>query len=104
MIRKKIGVSKKEILKWEKGEKMPSPDMLVKLSKLFNISICELLYGERININEKNNIDEVIDKIDTLLLYYIKSSQVQIYKYRMLYIIILFLIIVIFISFIFNYL
>ena len=50
-IAEKINVSRQSIAKWEKGESAPDIDSLVKLSKLYNVSLdnlvnhCEEEYG-----------------------------------------------------------
>lgn len=49
-------ISEKAISKWETGKCLPSTDILKKLSLIFNISIDELLSGEK---NSKNR-EEVI--------------------------------------------
>lgn len=43
----KIGVSNKTISRWETGNYMPSVDCLNMLSDIYNISINEILAGER---------------------------------------------------------
>ena len=48
MLGKKIGVTNKTISRWENGNYMPDIEMLSILSKQFNISINELLIGERV--------------------------------------------------------
>lgn len=45
----KIGVTNKTISRWENGNYMPDIEMLQILSKLFNVSINELLSGERLS-------------------------------------------------------
>ena len=44
---KKIGVSNKTISRWETGNYMPPVDCLNVLSGIYNISINEILAGER---------------------------------------------------------
>lgn len=45
----KIGVSRQAISKWERSESSPDTDNLIALSKLYNVSIDELLYGKEEN-------------------------------------------------------
>jgi len=57
----KIGVSNKTISRWENGNYMPDIEMLQLLSKEFNVSINELLIGERIaNEDFRQKADENI--------------------------------------------
>ncbi len=52
-------VDRGTISKWERGVYIPNPEILMELSKLFNVSVNEILYGERHtteNENEVNNI------------------------------------------------
>ena len=42
----KIGVSRQAISKWERSESSPDTDNLIALSKLYNVSIDELLNGK----------------------------------------------------------
>ncbi len=54
---KKLYVSEKTISKWENGNGIPDTNSLPKLCEVFNISLNELLSGERIileNNNQKN--------------------------------------------------
>lgn len=48
----KIGVTNKTISRWENGNYMPDIEMLQLLSKEFNVSINELLPGEKISDEE----------------------------------------------------
>ena len=41
-----IGVSRQAVSKWERGEASPDTDILIALSKLYNISLDELVLGE----------------------------------------------------------
>ena len=44
----KLGVTNKTVSRWENGNYLPPVEMLQELGKLYNISINELLCGERI--------------------------------------------------------
>ena len=44
----KLGVTNKTVSRWENGNYLPPVEMLQELSKLYNISINEILCGERI--------------------------------------------------------
>lgn len=43
----KLGVTNKAVSKWETGEAMPETSLLVPLSKIFGVSVDELLNGKR---------------------------------------------------------
>lgn len=45
----KLGISNKTISRWENGNYMPPVEMLMELSKFFEVSINELLSGQRLN-------------------------------------------------------
>ena len=43
-----LGVTNKTISRWETGTYLPSAEMLLSMSKLFDVSINELLSGKRL--------------------------------------------------------
>ena len=47
-----LGVTNKTISRWETGKYLPPADMLLAMSKFFNVSINEILTGERLSENE----------------------------------------------------
>lgn len=47
-----IGVTNKTISRWETGTYLPSAEMLLSMSKLFDVSINELLSGKRLTKEE----------------------------------------------------
>lgn len=53
----KIGVSNRAVSKWECGVGFPDVSILEQLADALNISVIELLHGERENINIKNDIE-----------------------------------------------
>jgi len=53
----KLGITDKAISKWETGRSMPDISLLKELCTILDISISELLSGER---NAKNNSEEII--------------------------------------------
>jgi len=61
----KLGVTNKTISRWENGNYLPPVEMLQELSKLYEVSINELLCGERI---EKENYQEKAEEIITGIL------------------------------------
>ena len=54
----RLGTSNKTISRWENGNYLPPVEMLQILSKLFDVSINEILNGERINDSDYKNISE----------------------------------------------
>lgn len=61
----KIGVTNKTVSRWENGNYMPPVEMFLELSKVFDVSINELLSGERLKAEEyiekaEENIQEVL--------------------------------------------
>ena len=53
---KMIPISRQAVSKWERGLTIPDPQILIKLSEIFNLSINEILNGEKIN---KTNIQKI---------------------------------------------
>ena len=49
-----IGVTNKAVSKWELGESMPETSLLLPLSRIFDITVDELLAGKR-NVKEESN-------------------------------------------------
>ena len=56
----KIFVSEKTISKWENGKGIPDTHALPKLCEIFNISINELLNGERLTSEDKQQNDKLL--------------------------------------------
>ena len=63
----KLGVSRQAISKWEVGTSKPDIDNVIKLSKLFEISIDELVNNEivrteaiSINVKKKDNKPKIL--------------------------------------------
>lgn len=61
----KIGVTNKTISRWEKGNYLPSADMLKSLSEFYGVSINELLSGER--LNGEKYIEKAEENITTII-------------------------------------
>lgn len=53
-----IGVTNKTISRWENGNYLPPVEILQILSKLYDVSINEILNGERINDSDYKNVSE----------------------------------------------
>lgn len=54
-----IGIGRDSISKWERGINLPSHEMLLKLSDIFEVSVNEILYGERRNKENEENINDI---------------------------------------------
>lgn len=52
-------INRESVSKWERGVNIPDPDRLLKLSKIFNVSINEILNGEKITPENKEEIERV---------------------------------------------
>ncbi len=65
---KKLNISNKTISKWENGRGIPDPSMLIPLSEILEISVNELLCGERI---EK---EEFVKKSDNIIIKTLKEA------------------------------
>lgn len=53
-----IPISRQGVSKWERGVTTPDPQTLLKLSELFNVTINELLNGERLENNTIEKLEE----------------------------------------------
>lgn len=56
----KLIIGREAISKWERGKTIPDQTSLLNLSELFNVSINEILYGEKINKDNETNISNLI--------------------------------------------
>lgn len=54
----RIGVTNKTVSRWENGNYLPSVEMLQILSKFYNVSINEILNGERIEESDYKYVSE----------------------------------------------
>ena len=54
----KLGVTNKTISRWETGNYMPPVEMLEELSKMYNMTINELLSGKRLSTEEYKEMAE----------------------------------------------
>lgn len=51
----KLGVSRQAVSKWERSEASPDTDNLIALAKIYDLSLDELIYGEKEAKNEEKN-------------------------------------------------
>lgn len=56
-------VSRECVSKWERGISIPDPQQLINVSKFYNVTINEILYGEYENESNRENINETPAKI-----------------------------------------
>lgn len=59
----KLNLDRTTISKWERCLYIPTNDMILKLSELFNVSVNEIYYGERQNEDNKKQVNEIPIKI-----------------------------------------
>ncbi len=59
----KITITRDAVSKWEQGKRCPDPECLVKLSEIFEVSINELLLGEKESQNNKEEVANVSIKL-----------------------------------------
>ncbi len=76
-----IPIGREAVSKWERGITIPDSSTLIRLSEIFDVSINEILYGERINKKNNSQINNI-----TLSLYESNNKNKQ--KVRILLIII----------------
>ncbi len=97
----KIGCTDKAISRWETGKGLPDMSFIIPLSKELNVSVSELIYGEKFtpegstnnamieenhidetneNISEESSVKEIIKKTDETLINVMNESQKEIKK------------------------
>lgn len=78
----KVGVSNKTVSRWENGNYMPPVECLSILSDIYNISINEILAGERVSDEAFTKIAEknIVSTLDAL------EKENQIFEKRMMWI------------------
>ncbi len=58
ILAEKLGITDRAVSKWETGKSLPDSSIMLELCDLLSINVNELLKGERINMNEKENVSE----------------------------------------------
>lgn len=60
----KLGVSRQAVSKWERSEASPDTDNLIALAKIYDLSLDELIYGEKDENREekKEEAEETVEK------------------------------------------
>jgi transcriptional regulator with XRE-family HTH domain len=51
----KLGVSRQAVSKWERSESSPDTDNLIALARLYDLSLDELIYGEKMTFDQKED-------------------------------------------------
>ena len=79
----KIGCTDKAISRWETGKGLPDMSFIIPLSKELNVSINELLIGEKIvndtgDLDETEKVTDIIKKNDEIFTDVIEESQEKI--------------------------
>ena len=82
----KIGCTDKAVSRWETGKGLPDSSFLIPLSKELNISINELLSGEKIipetnSLKEAEIVNKIIKKNDETLIGVIEESRKKIKRH-----------------------
>ena len=72
----KVGVTDRAISNWENGRRLPDYSILIKLCEELNISINELLYGERISKEDYS------EKAEKNLKFVLKNKEDNKKKFR----------------------
>ena len=72
----KLGVSGRTISRWETGKNMPDISLLVEIAEFFDVSIPEIIKGERKSENMKEETKEVVETISD----YAKAEKEQLIK------------------------
>ncbi len=72
---KKLGISRQAVSKWETGAAIPDPEVLLKISKLYNVTINDILEPkiqphritdfEQISTISEKELKEVLEQFDT---------------------------------------
>jgi transcriptional regulator with XRE-family HTH domain len=71
-----LGVSGRTISRWETGKNMPDISLFVEIAKFFDVSIPEIITGERKSENMKEETKEVVETMSD----YAKAEKEQLIK------------------------
>ena len=87
-------VSRENVSKWERGLNLPSTEMLLAISKLYGVSVTEILLGER-------KTEENKEELDNLSLNIIELSKRKFYKVIKILVLELVLVLILFLAYYF---
>ena len=77
----KLNVSRQTVSKWESNDTMPELEKLIKLSKIYNLSLDELLYGNDNTDEVKNDYNKTeVNKTENNENYYFPKELLDIEK------------------------
>ena len=88
-VAEKLGVARQTISKWELGETTPEMDKLIIISKLYDITLDELMKedNEGKNVNDPNNMNS--QKLAGLTIKFLKGIGIFIFIVAILYVFIM---------------
>ena len=88
-VSEKLGVARQTISKWELGETTPEMDKLIIISKLYDITLDELMKedNEGKNVNDPNNMNS--QKLAGLTIKFLKGKGIFIFIVAILYVFIM---------------
>lgn len=72
----KLGVSGRTISRWETGFNMPDISLLVEIAEFFDVSIPEIIKGER----KSENMNEEVKEVAETMSDYAKAEKEQLVK------------------------
>ena len=72
-----LGVSGRTISRWETGKNMPDISLLVEIAEFFDVSIPEIIKGERKSENMKEEVKEVAETMSD----YAKAEEYSEYEH-----------------------
>ena len=91
----RLNITDRAVSKWERGKGCPDISLLEDLSKILDVSIIELLKGEKINKKQKLEKQELIYSMN----YAKESTKIKMYKILNNIIITLIFVVILFLSF-----
>ncbi len=71
-----LGVSNRTVSRWETGNNMPDISLLTEIAEFYDVSIPELIYGERKSENMREEVKEVAETMSD----YAKAEKEQLVK------------------------
>ena len=63
-----LGVSNRTVSRWENGNNMPDISLLSEIAEFYDVSIPELIYGERKSENMREEVKEVAETMQRALM------------------------------------